>query len=617
MLLLRQLAFLALLLSCALLVGGRVGGRYAGRSAVERAALSVALGLGVLGHVALALGLLGRLTPAVTAATLLALTLACLPGWRRGLTKAHGAAPQTATTATNATKATTATYALLAIALAATFALPLYPSTQWDAGSYHLPVARAMVDTGRVEPLPYLRYPVFPRHAEMLFALGLLIGDDREAQLTQWLAMATTALLVLGAGRSWFGARAGLWAAAAWLGSPLVLLLAGTAYVDVLLALFCTASAIVVVRAAEEDDVTLAAIAGALSGFAASTKYLGLVAAALWTVPLLLRRRVRPLLAYGLALVVAGAPWYLLDWHWAGNPLFPFLRTQLGADPYWNAEDHAGQMTDLHQYGTGRGLVALLRLPVDLVLSHRAFHSEQLLSPLLALGAAFAGLVALVPRLFPTSAGRSLRTLAGLTGLYLVAWFWSGAQIARYLLPLLPLASLITGAALDGVAGRARLGGRPWVMLGGALALASAGLLWTARELALRGLPPSSEAARDRYLTERMPAYQAFRHARAERPGERLQQIWLEDHLVYTPAGVEPIGDWFGPARHGPLLAATKDAASLHALLVERGAGWLVAPHPAFRGTVVLPTGDPRFPTLFELVFDSPAAALYRVRPAP
>lgn len=590
--LLRHVAFTAGLALASFVVGARLLDWIAGAARtepLERAALSVALGLGVFGHLALALGLGGMLAPVPAAIACGAVTLACArrpgafawrPDWRWLVPTA--------------------------LFVAASWALTLYPPTQWDATSYHLPAARAFALSHRVAPLANLRFPVFARHAEMLDTLALLFGDDRDAQATQWLMMMASAALLVAAGRRWFTPRVGSMAAALWLGSPLVLALGTSAYVDVGLALFVTAAAWLVWRALDDDAPRLAALAGIMAGFAASTKYTGLLPSVLLLGPIVARRRWshwRSGALYVAGAAVVGAPWYLLNVHWAGNPVSPFMGPWFGYSPWWTAADHAAQMEDLARYGFGKSPGALVTLPFNLLFRPGGFRPEEPASPLYGLALPLVALHLADPR---------ARRVAAFALVYTLAWFF-GAQVYRYLVPILPLAALVTTAALDDLARRVRLGRRALAGTAMAAALAAPSAAWLVREAVLRGLPPATVAEGDAWLAARRPAYRALAHLEPRAPGERLYQLELEDMIWYAPPGVITLGDWFGPTRYQPLLAALGGARELHTALEAYQADWLLVPRPSYRGEVHLPVADPEFGKLFEARYEDDAAALYRI----
>src|ERR1700688_3399715 len=263
--------------------GAGAGGRRA-RAAVETAAVAAALGLVVVAQAGLLLGLAGLLKPGPILLALLGVHLASLPGWRALRRGVAGLARGLGARAGGGSEdggrwwwrrrrllwLAGGTAAVLPVAL-----LTLYPPTAFDAPLYHLPFARAFAASGALPVLPDLRVPVFPQLLETLFAMLLPFGGDLAAQAVALIATALTVALLLAWG--WrFSPAAGWIAAAAYAGSPLVIYLAGTAYVEPGLALFSTAAFYAAARWWDGGGpawLTLAAIFGCA---AADTKYLGL-----------------------------------------------------------------------------------------------------------------------------------------------------------------------------------------------------------------------------------------------------------------------------------------------------------------------------------------------------
>ncbi len=213
----------------------------------------MALGLGLLAHLVLALGLAGLLSPAVVAAVVLCILAACRLG-RRHVPERRS--PEPAPGPGGDTRRSV----VIVIALAALVAalpivlLPLYPPTTWDATSYHRASAKLYVQNGGVVLTPYLRFAVFPQTNDMLFTFALLFWNDIGAQLVQFLMMLLAAAMTYAWGRDLGSPRVGLWAAALWLGSPVVLYLGAVAYIDVGLTLFVTCATYAFFKWAQEHD---------------------------------------------------------------------------------------------------------------------------------------------------------------------------------------------------------------------------------------------------------------------------------------------------------------------------------------------------------------------------
>src|SRR5260370_26648683 len=110
----------------------------------------------------------------------------------------------------------------------------------------------------------------------MLFTLMLLAGSESAAQGTQTLAGALTALGLFACGKRLGSPRGGLYAAALWLGSPLVLRMANVACVDAGVALFSAMAATSLLAWFDSRERAWLAVAASFGGLAAASKYTGL-----------------------------------------------------------------------------------------------------------------------------------------------------------------------------------------------------------------------------------------------------------------------------------------------------------------------------------------------------
>jgi len=562
---LHHLAFAVGLALSAFTVGRRLLARLPAGSLAEEVALSTAVGLGVFSHALFALGLLGQLRAAPVLLTLGALTVGCALPWR-------------------ALRRPRPTWVSLAFAggCALLFVLALYPSTAWDANSYHLPTAAWWIAQHRVTPAWPLRFPVTPGAQDLLFALGLLAGDTQCAQLVEASFCAITALALYAAGRR-RSERAGTWAAALWLGSPMVMRLGSTAYADAGLAAWCTLSVLALDRHRDEARDGWLVVAAVLAGLAASSKLLGLFFVAVVAVAAARRWRVL------VVLLLVAAPWYIYVACTTGNPVFPWLGGVLGRGP-WSADDLARQLDAMRGYGVGRSWPSLVTLPFRLAFQAPLFAPERLASPLPVL--------ALLPALWLAHRDRALRRWLAIALAYIGCWF-VGAQLYRYLMPVLPLVALVGGVTLAELLPASRL--RAAVIAAALLALGPA---WAAWELLRHGPPPRTDEQRAAWLAARMPAFRAVRFAAAR--GARVYQLGLEDYVIY--AGPDVVGDWFGPWRYARLMR--RDADAVVGELAAMGAHWLVTPQPAFRPGLQVPP-HPRLKPRYT----DDAAIVYEVTP--
>ena len=152
---------------------------------------------------------------------------------------------------------------LEALFLAALFLLSvvvaMHPPGHWDDTMYQLPLARDIVEHHGLVLNEYLRFPLFPQYLNLLFALGLMLGESLPAGgafvLAQVFASLPLFVMVMGlwaASRRFLGSGVpGMWAGMLlFLIGPVKRTL-GFAYVDNGLALFCFAAALAIALGVE------------------------------------------------------------------------------------------------------------------------------------------------------------------------------------------------------------------------------------------------------------------------------------------------------------------------------------------------------------------------------
>ncbi|MGZ8780808.1 MAG: hypothetical protein ACXW31_12865, partial [Thermoanaerobaculia bacterium] len=191
-----------------LLVAAAAGTLAAGTR--EGLALRTALGLGLCAHAGFFLGLIGQLR----AGPILGVTLLVVIGgiWRA--------------------RAESIAFPRLAFLVGIPiFLLALFPPIAFDETLYHLPFVHAFARDGALRFLPELRFPVFPVLHEVLCVPPFLLAGDVATHLVSVAQVVViVALLIAWAARN--DVRAGWLAAAIFLGSPLVIELGTTLYVE-------------------------------------------------------------------------------------------------------------------------------------------------------------------------------------------------------------------------------------------------------------------------------------------------------------------------------------------------------------------------------------------------
>lgn len=454
---------------------------------------AAALGMGLLALLVLAAGLAGLLRPFVLLALL-------LPGWLLLALRARSLGarlrrlrgmlrPPAGSSEWLAAGLLAAAFVFAAVSLISVFRPP--DGLDWDSLSYHLAAPRIYLREGRIGLIAYDSHTNFPFTMQMLYMLGLAGEGPAAARLIHWAAgWMTAAAAGLFAARLRRDAWVGPLAALLFATMPLALWEMGTTYVDLGTALFQMLALTALLDGVRGEgramriDARFAALAGLQSGFALGTKYTALLQFGLLGLGLLylLWRAAPParpgavragLIYTALALAVA-SPWYVKNWLWVHNPVYPFYFSLFPGSFSWdrNMEEayageqklfgmHGSALEQLKEGKAARVAADALRLPWDWAMHGRAFYitNRSMAGDRIgSLGPFWAGLL---PLLFWASLPRG-RLLALL--LYCLAstavWFFMSQQ-SRYLLPVFaPLAVLLalTVAALRGTMLRRAVG---------------------------------------------------------------------------------------------------------------------------------------------------------------
>lgn len=578
MLLLRFVAahygFVILLGLIGYIIGYRLTRRLDYDSLWEEVSVSVSLGLGIIAHLTLLLGLLKLLYPSVVLLALLACVIASYPVF-----------PELAQRIRLKLKSTRARARMLLVGVFLALsipilALPLYPPRAFDSTMYFLTAAKVYVQSHQLVITPYLRLPVLPQLNEMFFTLSLLLYDDIAAQVTQLLLLTTLTAALIAFGRRNFSKQAGWWSAAILLGNPLVVWVGTVAYLDISLMLFTTMAGYAFWNWLSSRRLPWLILSGAFCGFAAGTKYPGLVfplILGLITLYIAIRERkyLYPVYLAAMTFVVA-APWYVRNYYHTRNPVFPFLPQVFGYT-FWTPEDVKGLVHDMQLYGVGRSLPALLSMPWHLAFNQQVFLSEARLSPIY-----FFALPIII--LFSIK-NTAIRKIAMFALAFFLFWSFS-SQVLRFLLPAIPIMSVAAAASFDMILGwipvTRRLRSHWFVVLMVFAVLAYPGWRYSEATLKANGPIPVSQEQRDNYLTGVFPSYPAHKLLNSLKGPNYTLYSMQDENLAYFVDGVYK-GDYFGPARYARIWDKLTDGQLLYRELKSMGADYFLVNNQRMR----------------------------------
>ena len=414
---------------------------------------------------------------------------------------------------------------------------------EWDALAYHLAFPKLYLQAGKMMEIPFMHQSYFPPLQDMLYLWGLSVAGESAAKVMHW---AVGMLTVFGA--AGFLQRrgiSGVWAATLILGAPAFLWQMFSAYADLATALYASLGLFALAYAAQEGNRRWLWVSGALMGFALATKYTALLTAGLWGLVGLVwlmraghAKLIPTLVGAGLLAGAIGAPWYLRNAVWTGNPVYPFAYEIFGGKNWSQAQADAYRNDQL-KFGLGREPAQLLLAPWNLSANPAPFTDPigaRVGERVFLLPSLGAGVLAMPSLWLSGGLAHGASYLLAFTGLHTVGWFYMMQQV-RYWLLLLPI------LAAGGLASAARAAG--WLRLGYAslLALQAGFTLWLMASVYLPVLPL---AMRDReaYLAKRLQIYPAVRFLNEQTPPDsgvilldETRGYYLERRYIWGNAG--------------------------------------------------------------------------------
>jgi hypothetical protein len=406
------------------------------------------------------------------------------------------------------------------------------PPVWWDPIAYHLPIAAATLSGGGFAFDPQMVQSGFPLLGEAAALPAYALAGSAGAAMVTVGAGMCVALLVW-AIADMLSAGSGPVAGMLVVTSGLWLWLAPSFYVDVPFAMFVIAGILVALETHDRSPFLVAALAGALAGAAAATKYSGLALAliifvlAVWAAGPHRRQGFLGFLA-GFAVIAAG--WYLRTFVLTADPIYPFLSHALAAVS--QVRDFAARYVEMttHWCGGGSSLADLVTLPYRLVADPRQFCGDPGLA--LRIGIVFAIIAVIVIV--------RARVVAAVCAVMTLFWFATSQQW-RFALPALFLYAAIIAAGVSTAGERLRQIGTVVLSLLGAYVVLT-NWLPELRSQASSTIVPAyayiaGRQSAEQYLDTRLETFAAARwFAEHNIPGDQI--VALDDvRDYYFPRG--------------------------------------------------------------------------------
>ena len=225
----------------------------------------------------------------------------------------------------------------LALLTVSVCVLAMVPPVSKDALVHHLAVPKLYLEHGGIYEIPFMAFSYYPMNVDLLYVIPLYFGNDTVPKLIHFVFALLTAWLLFGYLKRRSNTLYALFGVIFFLSIPIVVKLSITAYVDLGLIFFSTASLLLLLKWSENRfRLRFLILSAVFCGLAMGTKYNGLISFFLLTLfaTFIYSKYAQgpkqgPFRAMGYGLVFAGiallvfSPWMIRNIIWTNNPIYP------------------------------------------------------------------------------------------------------------------------------------------------------------------------------------------------------------------------------------------------------------------------------------------------------
>lgn len=209
-----------------------------------------------------------------------------------------------------------------------------YPLHGFDSFDYHLPAPLTYIREGRISFHPEIHFNNFPGTVEMWFLQSMLVLPEGATQFLMGICHLVTTLAVFAMTKRFFDRGSALIATLVYMLIRKVFLFATLAFIDQGLTLMVVLGTYATIRYIEKPSKSLAILVGLMMGFACGIKYSAIITMLILGLVVVVFEFVgkkefkRLAIDFGLAivlLILVSCAWYIRNWVWFHNPVFPFF----------------------------------------------------------------------------------------------------------------------------------------------------------------------------------------------------------------------------------------------------------------------------------------------------
>lgn len=340
--------------------------------------------------------------------------------------------------------------AALVLVFASIIILSCVPPVSRDALIQHLAIPKLYLKHGGIYEIPSMPFSYFPMNLDLIYMIPLYFGNDIAPKFIHFSFAILTVVIIFSYLRKRIGTAYALLGALLFLSTPIIVKLSITAYVDLGLIFFSTASLLLLIKWCESGfRFKFLSTSAVLCGLAMGTKYNGLISFFLLTlfVPLLYSKYAgerrylffksagQGIIFFTIAIAVF-SPWMARDYLWTGDPLYPLYAQ------WFIPHQHVSRETiGIFAY---RALVYHEKWWQILLLPIRIFFQGQDGNPQFFDGKLnpFLLLLPIMAFVLMKSDSRKIRSekliFLAYASLYFVFAFFSAALRIRYISPMVP-----------------------------------------------------------------------------------------------------------------------------------------------------------------------------------
>ena len=337
--------------------------------------------------------------------------------------------------------------------------LNLTPPISRDALIHHLAIPKLWLLHGGFYEIPWADFSYFPMNIDLLYLIPLYFKNDIVPKFIHLAFGFGTGLLIYSYVKNRFNRNWGLLGFLIFFTTPIIVRLSTTAYVDLGMAFFITASILAFVRWRDDGykNTKWLILSAICMGLAAGSKYNALIAWFFLNLMLVFcysrdNGKTLPALKYGVVFFaitfLIASPWYIKNYILTANPLYPLF------DNFFKDNNLAGAVNNNWTAGIfqrretmfGEGFWETIFVPVRIFFQGRdgyAQYFDGVLNPILIIMLPFAFLNKYLKR------DKTFFFLFSVFFLFM-AYFLTVIRV-RYILPVIPFLTILSVVGIKNI----------------------------------------------------------------------------------------------------------------------------------------------------------------------